>query len=126
MGKTRQDQNHTVILMSEPLIMSSDTAFRQLRDKGEVTSVRKGEYDVKDVWIRRTRTGPKEFDAAIAVAGKYPWSQMDTLKKLLQIFVDKSGFDSVDDWIAEIREKHGEIPQPVTIIMVDRESGNYA
>lgn len=87
------------------MIFSQDEAFRQLRDEGKVYTFRTNKRESGPVWIRRSRTGPKEFDAVIA---GIDWNVSPDMDELEWHYADESGFASVEAWRQAIREVHGE------------------
>lgn len=101
--------------MSKPMIFGVDEAFKQLRDEGVVTTFRTRRRGPERVWVRRSRTGKKEFDAEIVdVYPVYPFHEGSNIPGSAQhvrVFADWSGFDSVSDWRDAIRDTHGEVEQ---------------
>ena len=75
------------------MIFSRDEAFRQLRDEGKVHTFRTNKRQFGPVWIRRSRTGPKEFDAVIAGIS---WNVSPEMDELEWHYADESGFSSVE------------------------------
>lgn len=101
--------------MSSPMIFSVDKAFNQLKNKGRVASFRTKEKDLGEVWIRRSRTGSKEFDAEVKIVEKV--ENPEELENLSGI----SGFDSLQEWCDKIREVYGDFPEGYVHI-VDKKS----
>jgi len=108
--------------MSLPMIFSSDTAYKQLRAVGQVTSARKNPRDEGSVWIRKTRTGIKEFDAEIIDVAEINWTDEKNLYGHLHDYDMVCGFESVHEWVKEIKQlNNGEVPNPLYIHHVVRE-----
>jgi hypothetical protein len=89
------------------MIFSSKKALRQLLKKGIVVSFRKVQPgpDRKHgpEWITDHRCGSKVCDALIFSHDTPVPLTYDTLEP----FVEHSGFDSVDEWIGEIKKMNG-------------------
>jgi len=106
--------------MSKPIIFSADPAFEQLRDEGTVATFRSQEKQTGDVWVRRTRTGEKEFDAEITkVVKAHPAHPPDLIQH-----AEISGFNSVGDWADKIKELHGNLSPGYIHIIEKKEGGN--
>lgn len=86
------------------MIFSRDEAFQQLRDEGVVFTFRTNRRENGPVWIRRSRTGPKAFDAHIVSGSLNVTPHPEILSRL----VEKSGFASVEKWREAIHNVHGE------------------
>lgn len=109
----------------KPMIFSSGKAFEQLEKHGQVASARSKPRKEEEVWIRKTRTGEKQFDAEIYDVEEVCW---DTEKQLYQALHDNdliSGFSSVHEWRKEIEKLNGgNIPNPLYIHHVVKEDHN--
>lgn len=90
-----------------PVIFSNETARGQLEEHGVVITFRTRERTTGSTWWRESRTGPKRGDCWIFkeedVDPRQPQSPLEN-------YVELSGFDSVEDWLAAIRELHGKVP----------------
>lgn len=88
--------------MSKPMIFKKDEAFNFLDENGFVFTFRKGRPDsiVENVWVRRSRTGKKEFDATkITVTyGANPF---------LGKYAKWSGFGGRVEWANAVFNLHG-------------------
>lgn len=89
----------------KPMIFSNDTAFEQLRDNGVVTTFRKQEREKDAVWIRRTRTGAKKFDAEILSTFRVNPARIADIRP----YTDRSGFEDAEAWVEVIREIHSDL-----------------
>lgn len=108
--------------MSKPMIFSSDTAFEQLKEHGQVTSARSKPRKEEEVWIRKTRTGEKEFDAEIYDVEEIFWEDEHQLYQALHDHDLVCGFSSVHEWKKEIEKLNGgQVPNPIYIHHVVRE-----
>jgi len=96
----------------------SDKAFNRLRDEGIVYSfrLRRGSYE-GEVWINRGRGTEKEFDAKAQLVWAMAWWP----EQILKDYQEWSGFDDVDEWIEEIGNLNGEIPEEGYLFLVERE-----
>ena len=109
--------------MSNPMIFSSDTAFMQIKERGQVTSARSKPRKEQQVWIRKTRTGKKEFDAEIYNVDEIVWENKKQLYGHLHDHDLVCGFESVHEWIKEIEKLNGgNIPNPLYIHHVVRKN----
>lgn len=105
------------------MIFQVEEPFEYLRKRGRVTSARSKPREVgEEVWIRKTRTGPKEFEARIAHVEKIEWVNQKNLIAHLHDHDLTCGFDSAYDWYKKIDELHDEIPHPLYIHVVERKS----
>jgi len=103
----------------KPMIFSVDEAFEQLRDEGIVCSFRQQQRKTEPVWIRRTRTGEKEFDAEIVQRFGVNPACMDNIRP----YADRSGFADAEAWVEAIRETHGDL-SPGYVHVVERIEGD--
>lgn len=112
-----------------PMIFATDKAFERLRDKGEVLTARTNEKGDRAVWIRRSRTGEKEFDAyRMHVTTIAPRSERDkTARERVTDFAikyhERGGFGSGKEWVDALRDHHGEVPQRLYIYEVLKVGG---
>lgn len=83
-----------------PMIFSYDKPFQQLKEEGVVYTVRSNPKPENPVWISRGRRQSKEFDAEIVERTVVNPRQGDVLEE----FLDKSGFGSVEEWKGKIEE----------------------
>lgn len=103
--------------MSLPMIFSVDEVFQQLDEVGKVATFRKQKREPGDVWVRRTRKGPKEFDAKIVRVEYLNPARIADVHPHASI----SGFKSAEDWLEEIREVHGDL-SPGYVHIVEKAS----
>ena len=105
----------------KPMIFSDDTAYNQLKERGKVTSARgKPREEGEEVWIRKTRTGPKQFEAEVTHITEIKWVDEKNLIGHLHDHDLTCGFDSAYDWYKVLDEMHDEIPNPLYIHYVER------
>ena len=121
-----------------PMIFSTDRAYEQLRDEGVVLTARTRELDDRPVWIRRSRTGPKDDEVPHARRHRRihdsPIQGADELIEFAQMTIvgdggrehiyELAGFDSADAWLDAIRDHHGEIPDELYIYRVEAQEVN--
>lgn len=90
-----------------PIIFGHPTARNQLQEHGVVMTFRTSDRTVGDTWWRESRTGPKKGDVRVEKV-----AEIHSPIRATQLgpYADRSGFDSVRDWIDAIVEVHG---QPV-------------
>lgn len=81
-----------------PMIFSRQPAFQQLQEEGFVYTVRSEMKIPGPVWIRKTRTGIKEFDAKVVESKSIELSELED-------YVHGSGFSSVEEWRDAIYQK---------------------
>lgn len=95
--------------------------FNQLKNNGRVTSARSSPRDEgEQVWIRKTRTGEKEFEAVISSVEKIEWVDEKNLVRHLCDHDLICGFKSGLEWYRKIEELHGQVPNPLYIHTVER------
>lgn len=105
------------------MIFSSDRAFMQIKQRGQVTSARSKPRKEQEVWIRKTRTGEKQFDAEIYNVEEICWDNQKQLYGHLHDHDMVSGFRTVDAWVKEIRKLNGgKVPNPLYIHHVVRKN----
>jgi hypothetical protein len=92
--------------MTGPIIFSHETAQRQLREEGIVTTFRAQKRTTGDTWWRETRTGPKQGDVTVTLleAGD-PYQG-----GLLSRYYEKSGFETPAEWREAIGIVNGVVP----------------
>ena len=101
------------------MIFAVDQAFEQLRDNGVVTSFRQRERETEPVWIRRSRTGTKEFDAEIVETFRANPARIADMRP----YADRSGFEDAESWVEAIRETHGDL-SPGYVHVIQRIEGD--
>lgn len=109
-GRRARFGRWSVILMSDssegatqhvgPIIFGHPVARAQLVEEGEVVSFRTSDRTTGETWWRKTRTGPKEGDVTVECLGpaEHPAH--------IAGYVDRSGFDSVEEWLMAIGDVH--------------------
>lgn len=122
--QTSSTANNTEVMeLSDPMIFTSDAAFQQLKLSGQVSSARSTPREPGEVWIRRTRTGEKLFDAEILNVDEICWGDEKDLYFALHNHDLVSGFQTVHKWKKEIeRLNGGSVPNPLYIHHVVREN----
>jgi hypothetical protein len=109
----------------KPMVFSSEKPYTQLREHGQVTSARSEPKKDEEVWIRRTRTGEKRFEAEIYNITEVIWEDEVDLYKALYNHDLVSGFSTVHEWKKEIQRLNGgKVPNPVYIHHVVRKDHN--
>ncbi|ADD06976.1 uncharacterized protein Nmag_3426 [Natrialba magadii ATCC 43099] len=88
-----------------PIVFADATARAQLENHGEVVTFRASERTTGDTWWRTSRTGPKEGDCRVEHIDAVDPTDTGALESYRKL----SGFASVDDWQAAIRELNGEM-----------------
>jgi len=107
----------------KPMIFSVEQAFKQLEKRGRVTSARSsGREEGSEVWVRKTRTGEKEFEAVITNVEKIEWVDKPNLIGHLHDHDITCGFKSAVQWVMKIDELHEEIPNPIYVHTVERKT----
>jgi len=107
----------------KPMIFSVQEAFDQLKQRGKVTSARsQPREEGEEVWIRKTRTGEKQFEADITHITKICWTDKRNLYGHLHDHDLISGFNTHIDWYKKLEELHDEIPNPLYIHTVEKKS----
>ena len=91
--------------MTGPILFADETARAQLVNDGEAVTFRASQRTTGDTWWRETRTGTKEGDVHVKEIGAADPSRAGELEP----YASLSGFDSVEDWQAAIRELNGEL-----------------
>jgi len=88
------------------MIFRSKKALDYLLQTGSVVTFRtKKRYYPNKEWVTDRRGGKKIADVAIYYITEVEISD----RKRLEAYVYRTGFDSVDEWIAEIRKLHGDV-----------------
>jgi len=107
----------------KPMIFQVEEAFKQLEQRGRVTSARsQPREEEEEVWIRKTRTGEKEFEASIENVEEIHWVDKKNLIGHLHDHDVTCGFKSGLQWYKKIEELHDEIPNPIYFHTVERKS----
>jgi len=91
-----------------PVIMGHPVARAQLVTHGRVHSFRTSDRTTGETHYRTERTGTKEADVEI----QKETTEIKPSLNNLQPHVEWSGFDSVKDWQAAIKEVHGSLVVP--------------
>lgn len=104
-----------------PMGFQSEKAFKQLRDEGIVFSFRKkkGSY-LGQVWINQGRGTEKEFNAMVRSKYKIIIEDEKNLESKLRNKKDKSGFESVEEWVDEIKKQNDGLPEKGYIFEVKK------
>lgn len=84
---------------SKPMIFHHSKPFKQLDEEDFVYTVRAELKVPGPVWIRKTRTGVKKFDAKVESA-----ERLDSLEDL-EDYLDGSGFEDLEEWKDKVRSK---------------------
>jgi DNA-binding MarR family transcriptional regulator len=105
------------------MIFSVEEAFKQLEQRGRVTSARSSAREEgSEVWVRKTQTGEKEFEAVITNVEKIEWIDKKNLIGHLHDHDLTCGFKSAVQWVKKIDELHDEIPNPIYVHTVERKT----
>jgi hypothetical protein len=112
------------------MMFGHDPAFTQLRDEGEVLTARGGERSPGPVWVSRSRTGEKKFDAYREHYATVELNKDDGLSRRGTLFewaagvpVGLTGFDSIAAW-ADALSENGDshrLPKTAYVYRVVRE-----
>lgn len=92
-----------------PVIFSDEIARSQLVEEGVVVTFRTSERTTGETWWRKTRTGTKEGDCYITRIQTVDASEAEQLAPYRRL----SGFESVSDWQAAIRELNGNLGEGI-------------
>ena len=107
----------------KPMIFGVEEAFKQLEQRGRVTSARsQPREEGEEVWIRKTRTGEKEFEAEINEVVEVDWVNERNLIGHLHDHDLICGFQSAVEWYEKIEELHDDLPNPLYIHLVERKT----
>ncbi|WP_455448212.1 hypothetical protein [Natrinema thermotolerans] len=90
-----------------PIVFADEIARRQLVEHGEVVTFRVQDRTTGDTWWRESRLGEKQGDCHVAQLG--PVDPAD--KESLEPHRELSGFATVGDWQAAIRELNGDMSE---------------
>lgn len=91
--------------MTGPILFADETARTQLVEYGETVTFRSAERTTGDTWWRESRTGLKQGDVHVAEIEAVDPGKPDELEP----YAPLSGFASVEEWQAAIRELNGEL-----------------
>ena len=105
-----------------PIIMSNDTARRQLVEHGVVVTFRASERTTGQTWWRESRTGPKQGDCTVERIGVVDPSERSALRPSQPL----SGFASVRDWQDAIESLHGGLSEGVLYRVTSERGGDDA
>lgn len=105
-----------------PIIFSSKKALSFLTSHGEVYTLRKRRKAGK-AWLTAKRGGKKIADVEVKEVGRVvfrdePYVVTDEGERPLSEFTPKSGFESTEEWIRELRKLHGKIPDDLYLYHV--------
>jgi hypothetical protein len=127
--EVRQDVNSTRHRRVR-MMFGHDEAFTQLRDEGTVLTARGGERSAGPVWVSRSRTGEKKFDAW---REHYATVQLDAddgftrrgtfFEWAARIPLSVTGFDTVAAWEDALSENGDSmrLPRTIYVYLVERE-----
>ena len=87
---------------------SHEIPWRQIVEDGEVVTFRKRRRKNPNcqTWCNRGRGQTKEFDVRIREIG-----EVEPTPETLSQYVDRSGFDSTNDWVDAIQQLNGDVPE---------------
>jgi hypothetical protein len=121
-----QDKGHFVSLEKReipqsgkrrPMVFSSDRAYGHLRATGLVLSIRSELKPEGPVWIRRSRTAPKSFDATRRLVAVL--DNEEEFGDYVRAQYDKSGFESAEEWAEAYIGHQGDIQTPAYVYVVE-------
>jgi len=88
----------------KPIIFNVDRVFETFRDKGQIATFRTSYPEEPQFWVRRSRTGEKQFEAELVSL-----TRAASHKDLAKIWAGApTGFESDVEWVEKIVEMHGE------------------
>jgi len=114
------------------MIFSDDRAYEQLRDEGVVLTARASKKPDGPVWIRRSRTGPKDED--VPYARRILFAELRPLENHVHSYMnvkeyrvdnpekryELAGFDSADAWLdAVYAQNAGKLPDEIYVYRMD-------
>lgn len=105
----------------KPIIFNQENVFSHLKYEGEVATFRTSYPDDPQLWVRRSRTGEKEFDCEVVKVEKVAKGH----KRHFHEFQGDhgSGFQTAEKWIEKVKEIHGnEFENPEGWIIVVRKT----
>jgi hypothetical protein len=92
--------------MTGKITFNDPTARQQLLSEGEVVTFRTRQRTTGSTWWSRTRLGTKEGDVTVKELGEVP-PTADALRS----YRERSGFETVEEWIAAIERLNGDLPE---------------
>lgn len=104
-----------------PIVFADETARAQLL-RGRVATLRPDRRTVGETHARWARTGTKQADVVIREAGVVDPTDTEALAPSREL----SGFETVADWQAALRELHGDLPDRAylyDVVLLDAEPG---
>lgn len=90
-----------------PIVFADATARSQLREQGECVTFRVDDRTTGETWWRESRLGEKEGDCHVAHIEAVDPTDVDALAPYREV----SGFATVEDWQAAIRELNGSMDE---------------
>lgn len=102
-----------------PIIFADRTARAQLLHHGEVVTFRKRDRTTGDTWWRKSRTGNKKGDVFVEAIA----SEVAPVPDSLAPYREKSGFETVEDWIDAIGSVNSETPESGHLYRATAKSG---
>jgi hypothetical protein len=93
--------------MTGPIIFADDIARSQLVETGEAVTFRARDRTTGETWWRESRTGPKRGDCTVRKIEEVVFAE--TRDPLFE-HVERSGFASVDNWMAAIATLDDGVP----------------
>jgi hypothetical protein len=92
--------------MTGKIIFNDPRTRRQLLSEGEVVTFRARQRTTGSTWWSETRLGTKEGDVFVEELDK-----VSPTTAALAPYRDRSGFETVEGWIAAIERLNGDLPE---------------
>lgn len=92
--------------MTGKIIFSDPRTRQQLQDEGEVVTFRVDQRTTGPTWWSESRLGEKEGDVLVEEI-----DAVSPTRDALEPYRDRSGFETVDDWIDTIERLNDNIPE---------------
>lgn len=89
-----------------PIIFTNESARSHLVETGEVVTFRKSKRTSGETWWRTSRTGGKQGDCTVEYIG-----EVVPRPDVLRLWVDRSGFASVEEWREAIKGLNDSVPE---------------
>lgn len=104
----------------KPIIFQVPKVYNEFQETGSIATFRTSYPDETEFWIRRSRTGSKEFEARLE---KVERVREGSTRKFMQAHRERpTGFRWTQDWVEKVKEMHGEIPNG-WILHLEKTSG---
>lgn len=105
----------------KPIIFKIDRVFRAFRTEGGIATFRKTYPNEPELWVRRSRTGEKEFEATVEKVVRV--GKGETMPFSTASSEKPTGFDNTNEWLRRIRNMYNGVIPSGWIIYLQKKQG---